>query len=124
MVPIVLTETKFRMALNFFPRTKTRLRARRFRTTTFALIRDIRRSSDSEWGDNANYNSLQVTFNRRMSHGLTYGIAYTYAKALDDRKSTTYVPYSLTYGPSSTDMRHRLLSELGVGITQDEHTPG
>jgi hypothetical protein len=64
--------------------------------------------SDSEWGDNANYNSLQVTFNRRMSHGLTYGIAYTYAKALDDRKSTTYVPYSLTYGPSSTDMRHRL----------------
>ena len=39
---------------------------------------------------------------------MTYGIAYTYAKALDDRKSTTYVPYSLTYGPSSTDMRHRL----------------
>jgi len=64
--------------------------------------------NDSEWGDNANYNSLQVTFNRRMSHGLAYGVAYTYAKALDDRKSTTYVPYSLTYGPSSTDMRNRL----------------
>jgi hypothetical protein len=63
---------------------------------------------DSEWGNNANYNSLQVTFNRRMSHGLAYGLAYTYSKALDDRKSTTYVPYSLTYGPSSTDMRNRL----------------
>jgi hypothetical protein len=64
--------------------------------------------NDSEWGNNANYNSLQVTFNRRISHGLAYGIAYTYAKALDDRKSTAYVPYSLTYGPSSTDMRNRL----------------
>jgi Carboxypeptidase regulatory-like domain len=64
--------------------------------------------NDSEWGNNANYNSLQVTFNRRMSHGLVYGVAYTYSKALDDRKSTTYVPDSLTYGPSSTDMRHRL----------------
>jgi hypothetical protein len=63
---------------------------------------------DSEWGNNANYNSLQVTFNRRMSNGLAYGLAYTYSKALDDRKSTTYVPYSLTYGPSSTDMRNRL----------------
>jgi hypothetical protein len=63
--------------------------------------------SDSEWGNNANYNSLQVTFNRRMSHGLAYGIAYTYSKALDDRKSTTYLPYSLTYGPSSNDMRNR-----------------
>ena len=28
---------------------------------------------DSEWGNNANYNSLQITFNRRMSHGLAYG---------------------------------------------------
>jgi hypothetical protein len=64
--------------------------------------------NDLEWGDNANYNALQATFNRRLLHGLSYGIAYTYSKALDDRRSTTYVPYSLTYGPSTTDMRHRL----------------
>src|SRR5579872_4651661 len=64
--------------------------------------------NDSEWGNNANYNSLQVTFNRRMLHGLAYGVSYTYSKALDDRRRTTYVPYSLTYGPSSTDMRNRL----------------
>jgi hypothetical protein len=64
--------------------------------------------NESKWGDNANYNSLQVTFNRRMMHGLEYGVAYTYSKALDDRKSTTYLPDSLTYGPSSTDMRNRL----------------
>lgn len=65
--------------------------------------------SDSEWGDCSNYNSLQVTFTRRLSHGLAYGVAYTYSKALDDRKSTTYVPYSMTYGPASTDMRNRLV---------------
>jgi len=66
------------------------------------------RINDSEWGNNANYNSLQMTFNRGMSHGLSYGASYTYSKALDDRKSTTYVPYSLTYGPSTNDMRNRL----------------
>jgi hypothetical protein len=65
--------------------------------------------NDSEWGNSANYNSLQVTANRTMSHGLTYGVAYTYSKALDDRRSTTYLPYSLTYGPSSTDMRNRFI---------------
>jgi hypothetical protein len=64
--------------------------------------------TDSEWADNSNYNSLQVTFNRRMKHGLAYGVAYTYSKALDDRKSTTYLPSSITYGPSSNDMRNRL----------------
>jgi hypothetical protein len=64
--------------------------------------------SDAIWGDNANYNSLQVTFNRRMSHGLEYGVAYTWSKALDDRRSTTYLPGSLTYGPSSTNMANRL----------------
>jgi hypothetical protein len=64
--------------------------------------------NDSEWGDRSSYNSLQVTFNRRLSKGLAYGIAYTYSKALDDRKSTTYLPASITYGPASTDMRNRL----------------
>jgi len=64
--------------------------------------------NDSEWGDNSNYHSLQATFNRRLSHGLAYGIAYTYSKALDDRRSTTYVPYSMTYGPAGTDMRNRI----------------
>ena len=64
--------------------------------------------SDAEWGDNANYNSLQATFNRRMTHGLEYGVSYTYSKALDDRRSTTYVPTSMTYGPSGNDMRNRI----------------
>jgi hypothetical protein len=64
--------------------------------------------NDSIWGDNANYNSLQTTLNRRMSHGLEYSIAYTWSKALDDRRGTTYLPGSLTYGPASTNMANRL----------------
>jgi hypothetical protein len=63
---------------------------------------------DSEWGNNANYNSLQLTLNRRMSQGLAYGLSYTCSKALDDRRGTTFVPSSITYGPSSNDMRNRL----------------
>ena len=65
---------------------------------------------DSEWGDRSSYHSLQVTFNRRLSHGLAYGVSYTYSKALDDRRSTTYLPASITYGPASTDMRNRLIA--------------
>lgn len=64
--------------------------------------------SASIWGDNANYNSLQITLNRRMSHGLEYSVAYTYSKALDDNRSTAYLPGSLTYGPSATNMPNRL----------------
>ena len=31
----------------------------------------------------SNYNSLQVTVNHRLSHGLLFGVAYTYSKAMD-----------------------------------------
>ncbi len=38
------------------------------------------------WSDvgNSAYHSLQITFNRRMSHGLTFMMNYTYSKELDD----------------------------------------
>ena len=51
------------------------------------------------FGDNSNYNSLQVTLNRKFAHNLTYGVSYTWAKQLDDNRTTTYVPASATYGP-------------------------
>jgi hypothetical protein len=64
--------------------------------------------SDHEWADNSNYNSLQVTLDRRFTHGLTYGVAYTWSKSLDDNRYTTYLPGSLTYGPSGLNMPNRL----------------
>jgi hypothetical protein len=55
----------------------------------------------------SNYNSLQVSVNHRTEHGLTFGIAYTWAKSLtdqsNDRSTGTYDTYnpSFDYGPSA-----------------------
>jgi hypothetical protein len=54
-----------------------------------------------------NYNSLQVSLNRRFSSGLSFGIAYTWSKDLTDNVADRGVPaydsYNLAaeYGPSS-----------------------
>ncbi|HZY61963.1 MAG TPA: hypothetical protein VFE38_05500, partial [Edaphobacter sp.] len=65
--------------------------------------------NETFWGDNSNYHSLQVQINRRFSNGLQFGAAYTWSKVLDDNRSTLYLPASITYGPSSTDRRNRLV---------------
>jgi hypothetical protein len=67
--------------------------------------------TDGIWGDNGNYNSLQVTFNRRMAHNLSYGVSYTWSKSMDDNRRTTYLPSSLTYGPSPINMANRLTAD-------------
>ncbi len=54
-----------------------------------------------------NYNSLQVSLNRRVANGLTIGIAYTWSRNLttqsNDRDTATTDTYNprLDYGPSS-----------------------
>ena len=66
----------------------------------------------------SNYNSLQATFMRRMTHGLQMSASYTYSKFLDSQDSSgwgssagsqTYQSsYCLrcNYGPSNFDERH------------------
>ena len=55
----------------------------------------------------SNYNSLQATLNRRLSHGLQVGVAYTWSKLLTtnpvDRGEATYNTYDLkqSYGLST-----------------------
>jgi hypothetical protein len=39
---------------------------------------------------NSNYNALQVTFNRRLSSGLTFMLNYTFSKELDDLAGVRY----------------------------------
>jgi len=57
----------------------------------------------------SNYNSLQATLNRRLSHGLEVGVAYTWSKLLTtnpiDRGWETQDTYDLkqSYGLSSTN---------------------
>ena len=54
----------------------------------------------------SNYNSLQVSLNRRFAQGLTLGLAYTWSKLLTtnpyDRSLSAYDSYNLkqSYGPS------------------------
>jgi hypothetical protein len=56
---------------------------------------------------NANYNSLQVSANRRISQGLTFGIAYTYSKTMttisDDGTFTRLVNAGLDYQLANFD---------------------
>jgi hypothetical protein len=78
----------------------------------------------------SNYNSLQVQLRQRFNHGLTYNIAYTWSKSLDQISGINNVngnnsfiqdPQNIKadYGPSSFDQPHRLTAngvyELPVG---------
>ena len=67
-------------------------------------------------GDFSNYNSLQVTVDKRTSHGLSFLAGYTFAHGLDTLNSGigggSLVPSNnanlrLNYGNSDNDLRHR-----------------
>ena len=77
----------------------------------------------------SSYNSLQVQLRQRFSHGLTYNIAYTWSKSLDEfsGQNVSGVTYSVQnpydikadWGPSSFNQPNRLTAngvwELPVG---------
>ena len=76
----------------------------------------------------SNYNSLQVSLTKAPTHGLYFGLAYTYSHALDNASSlddsvanaygTNYVPgfQHLSYGNSAYDARQRLVGRYNYGI--------
>jgi hypothetical protein len=76
----------------------------------------------------SNYNSLQVSLAKSPSHGLYFGLAYTYSHALDNASSledsvannygTNYVPgfEHLSYGNSAYDARQRFAARYNYGI--------
>jgi hypothetical protein len=72
----------------------------------YAAITDRRTEAES------NYNSLQLTFNKRMSGGIEYGAVYTWSKNLTnasfDRVDTPQDPLDLDAerAPSQTDRTH------------------
>ncbi|MCS7044121.1 MAG: TonB-dependent receptor [Bryobacteraceae bacterium] len=63
-------------------------------------------------GVNSNYNSLQLSANRRFTRGLQFGVAYTWSKTLGvaDTDTTGVSPYfplrARNYGPLGFDRRH------------------
>jgi hypothetical protein len=65
----------------------------------------------------ANYNSMQVTINRRFTRGLFLGVAYTYSKAMSTTPNTVNdteffridgQTRSINYGPAAFDRRHNV----------------
>jgi hypothetical protein len=79
----------------------------------------------------SNYNSLQISLNKQMSHGVMFGLNYTYSKALDIESMAERGVHYLTdsvinawdpgqmYGPSDADLRHQIngywVAELPFG---------
>jgi predicted heme/steroid binding protein len=57
------------------------------------------------------YNSFQLSYNKRFSHGLAFGVAYTLSKSMDDGSAQrdiipdTYYAHNL-WGQSDFDVRH------------------
>ncbi len=60
----------------------------------------------------SNYNSLQVSLNRRVANGLNIGVAYTWSKNLTDNPADRDAPipdtydYRYAYGPASMNTPH------------------
>jgi outer membrane receptor protein involved in Fe transport len=61
----------------------------------------------------SNYNSLQVLFEKRFSHGLQFQASYTYGKTMDNASSfesaLNPLNFNATYGLSAYDARHRFV---------------
>ncbi len=76
--------------------------------------------SENTDGISANYNSLQVSYTQRYTHGLSLQASYTYAKQLgvnaSDAEGTSGprdpFNWQLDYGPSSYDIRHNFVTSL------------
>ncbi len=67
------------------------------------------------YGSSSNYNALQLNVTRRMGKDLTFGVAYTFSKALGVSSSLwgTVHPTDVkkaNYGPLSYDVRHMLVT--------------
>jgi hypothetical protein len=62
---------------------------------------------------NSNYNSMQVSLEKRMSHGLQFEVAYTWSKSIDDASSFENIlkPICNTCNRSLSlfDARHRIV---------------
>ncbi len=63
-----------------------------------------------QWDGTSNYNSLQASLQRRFSHGLTFGVVYTWSKSLatasSDQDEQNPVNALLDYRAASWDRTH------------------
>ena len=75
------------------------------------------------------YNSLQVSWNRRFTDGLLFGLAYTLSKTMDNGSNyRDVVPdtydTSFLWGPSEFDARHNLIANFNYQLPFFKHETG
>ncbi len=61
---------------------------------------------------NMTYNSLQVTLNKRLTHGFTILTSYTWAKNLDDASPIDGVDFSREHALSDNHLTHRYIGSF------------
>lgn len=77
--------------------------------------------NQAQWTGYSNYNSLQATIQKKLSHGLQFGASYTYGKTLTDVTGVGTFPLGggvynnqfdpeNGYGPADFDTRHRFVA--------------
>lgn len=78
-----------------------------FLRTTFPGYNGI---TQQNFVGHTNYHALQTTFNRRFSHGLAWGVSYTWSKSMGTTSYTPGVPDNekWNYGLQSIDRTHNL----------------
>jgi outer membrane receptor protein involved in Fe transport len=84
-----------------------------------------------ESNSNSNYNSLQVTLNKRFSHGLQMLLSYTYSHSMDDYSGSDVsdigvVPGNMVneqsnYATSDFDRRHRFVASYLYSLPNAYH---
>ncbi|HXE62102.1 MAG TPA: TonB-dependent receptor [Bryobacteraceae bacterium] len=87
-------------------------------TTPNSLPSDLLRTKYPGYGSinmanfsgHSNYNALTSTLNKRLTHGLTFGLSYTFSRALGTTSFNPVVPdnEAYNYGRISTDRTHNL----------------
>ena len=63
------------------------------------------------------YNGLQLSWNKRLSHGLLFGVAYTFSKSMDNGSNQRDIIPNSAYagnlwGPSEFDVRHVFIANF------------
>jgi hypothetical protein len=70
-----------------------------------------------ESSGSSNYHSLQVTANRRYSHGLQFGVAYTFSKSMEYANLPTYRSFrEWSYAKSDFDQTHVFVANYSYDL--------
>ena len=70
-----------------------------------------------ESSGSSNYHSLQMTANRRYSHGLQYGVTYTFSKVMDYANLPTYRSFrEWSYGKADFDQTHVFVANYSYDL--------